>query len=241
MSTSSAPLLKVRDLAAFYGDVQALWDVSLEAYPGELAVLVGANGAGKTTAIRAISGMLRAAGGSVEFKGVAINRLPSRRIVEMGIGHVPEGRALFPQMTVRENLELGSFLAGPRRRRRENLDRVYGLFPRLKERQSQLAGTLSGGEQQMCAIGRGLMGEPELLMLDEPSLGLAPILVEEIFRIISEIRGQGVTVLLVEQHIERALAVAERAFILADGRTVTSGTGSELLADPGVRRAYLGA
>jgi branched-chain amino acid transport system ATP-binding protein len=233
------PILRVRSLVAFYGDVQALWDVSFEAYFGELVVLLGANGGGKTTTIRAISGMIRPAGGSVEFKGEPIRGLSSSRIVERGIGHVPEGRALFPQMTVRENLLLGAYLPGPYRRRRENLDRVFSLFPVLKQRQRQLAGTLSGGQQQMCAIGRGIMSEPSLLMLDEPSAGLAPLVVEEIFRIIADIRKEGVTVLLVEQHVEQALEVADRAYILADGRTVGTGTGKELLANKDVRKAYL--
>jgi branched-chain amino acid transport system ATP-binding protein len=236
---SAEPILRVRNLVAFHGDVQALWDVSFEAFPGELVVLLGANGGGKTTTIRAISGMLRPAGGSVEFRGMPIHGMPPRRIVERGIGHVPEGRALFPMMSVRENLLLGAYLPGPHRRRRENLEKVFALFPVLKARHRQLAGTLSGGEQQMCAMARGLMCEPSLLMLDEPSLGLAPILVEEIFRIIADIRKEGVTVLLVEQHVEQALEVADRAFILADGRTVGSGTGAELLADPEVRKAYL--
>ncbi len=233
------PILRVRNLTAFYGDVQALWDVSFEAFPGELVVLLGANGGGKTTTIRAISGMLPPAGGSVEFKGAPIHGLPSSRIVARGVGHVPEGRALFPQMTVRENLLLGAYLPAPYRRRRENLERVFAFFPVLKERQRQMAGTLSGGQQQMCAIGRGIMSEPSLLMLDEPSAGLAPLLVEEIFRIIADIRKEGVTVLLVEQHVEQALEVADRAYILADGRTVGSGTGAELLANDDVRRAYL--
>ena len=233
------PILKVRNLVVFYGDAQALWDVSLEVDPGELVVLLGANGTGKTTTIRAISGILRPAAGSVEFKGVPIHGLSSSRIVERGIGHVPEGRALFPQMTVRENLLLGAYLPGPYQRRRQNLERVYSFFPVLKERERQLAGTLSGGQQQMCAIGRGIMSEPSLLMLDEPSTGLAPLLVEEIFRIIAEIRKEGVTVLLVEQHVEWALELADRAVILADGRTVGTGTGAELLAKEDVRKAYL--
>jgi len=233
------PILRVRNLVAFYGDVQVLWDVNLQAYPGELVVLLGANGAGKTTTIRAISGMLRPAGGSVEFKGAPIHGLPSSRIVEGGVCHVPEGRSLFPQMTVRENLLLGAYLPGPYRRRRQNMDRVFSFFPVLKERQRQMAGTLSGGQQQMCAIGRGIMSEPSLLMLDEPSAGLAPLLVEEIFRIIADIQKEGVTVLLVEQHVERALELAERAFILADGRTVGTGTGADLLANDDVRKAYL--
>jgi branched-chain amino acid transport system ATP-binding protein len=232
-------LLRVRDLAAGYGDVQALWSVSLEARRGELVVMVGANGAGKTTTIRAISGMVRATAGTIEFRGEQIAGAPSRTIVERGIGHVPEGRALFPQMTVRENLELGAYVSGARRRRRSNLERVFALFPRLRQRDRQVAGTLSGGEQQMCAIARGLMSEPALLMLDEPSLGLAPILVEEMFRIISDIRKTGVTVLLVEQHVAHALEIADRAFVLTDGRTVATGTGAELSRDPKVREAYL--
>jgi branched-chain amino acid transport system ATP-binding protein len=235
----ATPLLRVTHLAACYGDVQALWDVTVDASPGELAVLVGANGAGKTTTLRAISGMLRSAGGVIEFKGESIRGASSQRIVEMGIGHVPEGRALFPHMTVRDNLELGAFTRGARRRQRRNLEHVFSLFPRLKERERQIAGTLSGGEQQMCAIGRGLMSEPSLLMLDEPSLGLSPILVDEMFRIIAEIREAGVTVLLVEQHVAQALEVADRAFILSDGKTVGAGTGAQLLRDAKIRAAYL--
>jgi branched-chain amino acid transport system ATP-binding protein len=235
----TAPLLRVSHLEACYGEVQALWDVSLEGHAGELVVMIGANGAGKTTTIRSICGMVRATGGTIEFKGEPLRGLPPSRVVEMGIGHVPEGRALFPHMTVRENLELGAYLPGPRRRWRRSLERVFGLFPRLEQRERQLAGTLSGGEQQMCAIGRGLMSEPALLMLDEPSLGLAPILVDEMFAIIAEVRKTGVTVLLVEQHVAQALSLADRAFVIGDGRTVGSGTGAALLADPRVREAYL--
>ncbi len=238
---AAPPLLRISHLAACYGDVQALWDVDLEARPGELVVMVGANGAGKTTTIRAISGMIPVTGGEVEFKGESIRGASSQRIVEMGIGHVPEGRALFPHMSIRDNLELGAYTSGARRHWRENLARVFSLFPRLKERERQMAGTLSGGEQQMCAIGRGLMSEPALLMLDEPSLGLAPILVDEMFDIIAQIRETGVTVLLVEQHVAQALEVADRGYILADGRTVGSGIGRDLLHDPTVRRAYLSA
>ena len=234
------PLLRIAGLGAGYGDVQALWDVNLDARKGELVVVLGANGAGKTTTLRSISGLNKPWSGTIELEGKSILGASSRRIVELGIGHVPEGRALFPHMSVRDNLEMGAYTAGPRRRRRENLDRVYSLFPRLRERQGQLCGTLSGGEQQMCAIGRGLMSEPLLLMLDEPSIGLAPIVVEEMFRIIATIRKTGVTVLLVEQHVAQALEVADRAFILVDGRTVRSGTGEELLRDAKVRQAYLG-
>jgi len=236
----TAPLLRIAGLAAGYGDVQALWDVSLEAQRGELVVVLGANGAGKTTTLRAVSGLLRAWKGVVELDGQSVLGASASRIVEMWIGHVPEGRALFPQMSVRDNLELGAYTSGPRKRRRANLERVFSLFPRLKERERQLCGTLSGGEQQMCAIGRGLMSEPTLLMLDEPSVGLAPIVVEEMFRIIAAIRQTSVTVLLVEQHVAQALEVADRAFVLVDGRTVRSGTGSELLRDAQIRQAYLG-
>jgi branched-chain amino acid transport system ATP-binding protein len=236
---NATALFRVSHLAACYGEVQALWDVSLEGHAGELVVMVGANGAGKTTTIRGICGMVRATAGTIEFKGESIRGVTSSRIVEMGIGHVPEGRQLFPHMTVRENLELGAYLPGPRRRWRQSLERVFALFPRLQQRARQLAGTLSGGEQQMCAIGRGLMSEPSLLMLDEPSLGLAPILVDEMFSIIAEVRKSGVTVLLVEQHVAQALSLADRAFVISDGRTVGSGTGAALLADPSVRQAYL--
>jgi branched-chain amino acid transport system ATP-binding protein len=239
VANGTPPLLRVSHLAACYGEVQALWDVNVEGHAGELVVMVGANGAGKTTTIRSICGMVRATGGTIEFKGESIKGATPSRIVDMGIGHVPEGRALFPHMTVRENLVLGAYLPGPRRRWRRSLDRVFALFPRLQQRERQLAGTLSGGEQQMCAIGRGLMSEPALLMLDEPSLGLAPILVDEMFRIIAEVQRSGMTVLLVEQHVAQALSLADRAFVVSDGRTVGSGTGAALLADPKVREAYL--
>jgi branched-chain amino acid transport system ATP-binding protein len=238
-TAAGTPLFRVSHLAACYGEVQALWDVSIEGHKGELVVMVGANGAGKTTTIRSIAGMVRATGGTVEFKGESIRGASPSRIVEMGIGHVPEGRALFPHMTVKENLELGAYLPGPRRRWRQSLERVFALFPRLAQRQRQLAGTLSGGEQQMCAIGRGLMTEPSLLILDEPSLGLAPILVDEMFATIAEVQKSGVTVLLVEQHVAQALSLADRAFVIRDGRTVGTGTGAALLADPSVREAYL--
>jgi branched-chain amino acid transport system ATP-binding protein len=237
---SGAPLLRVRNLQARYGDVQVLWDVSLEAWPGELVVVVGANGAGKTSTLRAISGLIEVPAGMVELAGEPIRGVSSSRIVEMGIGHVPEGRALFPQMSVRDNLELGAWVPRARRGRRASLDRVFALFPRLEQRQHQLAGTLSGGEQQMCAIGRGLMSRPSLLLLDEPSLGLSPRMVDEIFDIVARIREAGVAVLLVEQHVANALELADRAYVLTDGRTTGSGTGPELLADPAVRAAYLG-
>jgi len=233
-------LLELEEVRAGYGPTSVLHGVSLAVPEGQIVSLLGANGAGKTTTLRSISGLNKPWSGTIELEGKSILGASSRRIVELGIGHVPEGRALFTHMSVRDNLEMGAYTAGPRRRRRENLDRVYSLFPRLRERQGQLCGTLSGGEQQMCAIGRGLMSEPLLLMLDEPSIGLAPIVVEEMFRIIATIRKTGVTVLLVEQHVAQALEVADRAFILVDGRTVRSGTGEELLRDAKVRQAYLG-
>jgi branched-chain amino acid transport system ATP-binding protein len=202
--------------------------------------LVGANGAGKTTTLKTLSGLLRPAAGAVALDGERLDRLSTMEIVARGMVQVPEGRKLFPDMTVLENLLLGAFGRAARPHQRERLDRVYAVFPRLRERRHQLAGTLSGGEQQMVAIGRGLMAGPRLLMLDEPSLGLAPIMVEEMFRVIEEINRAGVTVLLVEQNTEHALAVAHRGFVLESGRVVLAGTGRELLANERVRQAYLG-
>src|ERR687888_1459919 len=229
-------LLRLASVEAGYRDLMAVRDVSLEVRRGEVVALIGSNGAGKTTTLRAITGLLPVRRGRIEFDGDRIDGRPSSVIVGRGIAHVPEGRQLFPTLTVRENLELGG---RDKQGRGAALEDVFGLFPRLRERARQLAGTLSGGEQQMCAIGRGLMARPTLLLLDEPSLGLAPILVEEMFRTIQRIRESGVTVLLVEQNVAQALALADRAFVLADGRTVGEGRGAELLADPGVRKAYL--
>ena len=236
----AAPLLRVTHLAACYGDAQALWDVSLEACPGELVVMVGANGAGKTTTLRAISGLIRSAGGGIEFKGESIRDASSSRIVEMGIGHVPEGRALFPHMSIRDNLELGAYRPGPRRRRRPNLERVFSLFPKLKERERQVAGTLSGGEQQMCAIGRGLMAAPTLLLIDELSLGLAPRAVELLIERLRAINKSGVAVLLVEQDVMNALELADRAYVIDHGRMVKSAAAAGLVNDPAIREAYMG-
>jgi branched-chain amino acid transport system ATP-binding protein len=201
---------------------------------------VGANGAGKTTTLKAISGLVRSQGGSISLEGQPITTCSTMEIVARGLVHVPEGRKLFPEMTVRDNLLLGGFSPAARTHQPERLERVFVTFPRLRERQGQLAGTLSGGEQQMVAIGRGLMAGPRILMLDEPSLGLAPIMVEEMFRVVEEINRQGVTVLLVEQNTEHALAIAHRGFVLESGRVVLAGTGAQLLADPKVREAYLG-
>ena len=233
-------LLEVAAIVAAYGEVRALWDVSLRVDEGEVVTLLGANGAGKTTTMRVLSGLLRPLAGSVTFAGERIYRLAPPRIVQAGLIQIPEGRRLWPRMTVLENLELGAYAPHLRARRRETQDWVFSLFPRLAERRRQLAGTLSGGEQQMLAIGRGLMSRPRLLMLDEPSLGLAPILVREVFNIISQINARGVTVLLVEQNVRQALEIAHRGYVLETGRVVRSGSARDLLEDPEIKRAYLG-
>ncbi len=233
-------MMVVRDLDAGYGSLQALWGVTLELAPNEVVAVIGANGSGKTTLLKTIAGLLCPVRGEVQFGGQVISRLPANQIVSLGIALVPEGRKVFPQMTVRENLEMGAYLPQARRRLKASLDEVTGLFPRLRERASQLAGTLSGGEQQMLAIARALMSHPRLLLLDEPSLGLAPLLVREIFRIVQAINGQGTTILLVEQNVRQALEIAGRAYVLETGRVVLSGAGRELLGHPHVRRAYLG-
>lgn len=235
-----SPLLHVEAVEVAYGNVTALWDVSFEVGEGEVVALVGGNGAGKTTTLKTISGLLRPRRGAVRLAGEDLTRLPTPEIVARGVVHVPEGRKLFPEMSVRDNLLLGGYHPGARPHQAERLERVFAIFPRLRERARQVAGTLSGGEQQMVAIGRGLMAGPRVLMLDEPSLGLAPIMVEEMFGVVEEIHRQGVTVLLVEQNTEHALALASRAFVLESGRVVLSGTGQGLLADPRVREAYLG-
>jgi branched-chain amino acid transport system ATP-binding protein len=232
--------LSVQRLEARYGHIQALWGVSFDVPPGEIVAVVGANGAGKTTTLRAISGLVRPTAGAVILDGRPLHGLSTMAIVEAGVVHVPEGRKLFPAMTVEENLLLGGYARSARPRQRERLERAYAIFPRLAERRRQLAGTLSGGEQQMVAIGRGLMAGPRVLMLDEPSLGLAPIVVEEMFRVVVEINRAGVTVLLVEQNTAHALAIAHRGFVLESGRAALAGTGAELLANDRVRQAYLG-
>ena len=233
-------MLRVEDLHVFYGDIQALWGVSFEVLDREIVTLVGSNGAGKTTTLRTISGVLRPARGRIFVDGADIGRLAPHAIVARGIAHIPEGRRLWPGMTVLENLELGAYPKEARPRSRESLDWVFSLFPPLSERTRQLAGTLSGGEQQMLAIGRALMTRPKLLMLDEPSLGLAPLLVAELFRVIREINSQGVTVLLVEQNVHQALEIAHRAYVLETGRIVKEGAGRDLLTDPAIKEAYLG-
>ena len=233
-------LLALRGLEVAYGDLPALTGVDLVIESGEILSVVGANGAGKTTMLRAISGLLRPRAGEILFEGQPLHRLPSHVVVEKGVVHVPEGRKIFPSLSVLENLELGSYAREARPHRRESLERVLALFPILGERRRQAAGTMSGGQQQMLAIGRALMARPRLLMLDEPSLGLAPRIVQEIFRIIGEINRAGTTVLLVEQNTRQALALATRGYVLENGRVVLSGPGRELLDNPHVQRAYLG-
>ena len=232
-------LLRLEGVEAGYDDLVAVRDVSLEVHPGELVALIGSNGAGKTTTLRAICGLV-ARRGRVDFDGARIDELGSAAIVARGIAHVPEGRQLFPTMTVRENLELGARTRESRRRRAETLKGVYALFPRLAERHAQLAGTLSGGEQQMAAIGRALMALPRILMLDEPSLGLAPVVVTAIFENLVTINRHGTTVLLVEQNVLRALRLCARAYVLENGTVTMAGTRETLLADEGIKRAYLG-
>jgi branched-chain amino acid transport system ATP-binding protein len=233
-------MLQVTDLACAYGDVKALEGVSLEVKAGEIVTLVGANGAGKSTTLRAISGLLAPTAGRITFEGEDLRRLRANEVVARGVVQVPEGRRIFPEMSVLENLRMGSFLPQARAHREKNLERVFALFPRLLERQGQMGGTLSGGEQQMLAIGRGLMSGPRLLMLDEPSLGLAPLFVKQIFEIITTINQQGVSVLLVEQNVYQSLHVASRGYVLETGTVTLQGAGKALLADPHVRKAFLG-
>ncbi len=232
-------MLEIRDLAAAYGDVQVLFGPSLAVSRGEIVALLGSNGAGKTTLIRCVTGLLPPRAGSIAFEGAAIGALTAHEIVDRGIACVPEGRQVFPDMTVEENLLVGSYLRRARAGRARNFERVFALFPRLAERRAQPAGTLSGGEQQMLAIGRALMTEPRLLIVDELSLGLAPVVARELFRTLRGIRAQGVTVLLVEQNVHRSLAMADRAYVLEFGRVVLGGRGEELLRSDEVRRAYL--
>ena len=233
-------LLEVRDLSLAYGDVQVLFGVSLTVSEGEIVTLLGSNGAGKTTTLRAISGLRKPRAGEILYRGSSLLGLPASARAAMGIALVPEGRELWPMLTVRENIELGAYSKNARAKMGRNLDRVYTLFPRLRERQKQLAGSLSGGEQQMCAIGRALMCEPRLLMLDEPSLGLAPILVDQMFGIVKGLFDQGITLLLVEQNLKKALEIAQRGYVIETGKVTMEGPSGQLLNDPAVRSAYLG-
>jgi branched-chain amino acid transport system ATP-binding protein len=233
-------VLKVEEIEVFYGDLQALRGVSLEVDQGEIISIIGSNGAGKTTTLMTISSILKPRQGQILFTGTPIQHYASSRIVELGIVQIPEGRQLFPSLTVLENLEMGAQFSKARKAREKTLERVFTLFPRLKERKGQLAGTLSGGEQQMLAIGRGLMSRPSLLMLDEPSLGLSPILVKVIFDIIKEINQQETTILLVEQNVFHSLTLSHRSYVLENGSIVLSGTGQELLRNQHIRQSYLG-
>ena len=232
------PILKVDNINVYYGSIHAIKGISFEVYEGEIVTLIGANGAGKSTTLNTIAGLLRSRTGSITFLGENLGRVPAHKIVSRGLALVPEGRRIFLQMTVQENLEMGAYtqgggIAG-------DLERVYQYFPRLKERQKQIAGTLSGGEQQMLAMGRALMSHPKVLMLDEPSMGLAPILVEQIFEIIRTLHQSGSTILLVEQNAQAALSVADRGYVLETGKVVTTGSGQTLLEDPAIKKAYLG-
>ena len=233
------PILNVEDINVYYGSIHAVKGVSFQVNQGEIVTLIGANGAGKSPTLNTISGLLHSKTGSITFMGEALNKYPCHKIVSKGLALVPEGRRVFLQMTVQENLEMGAYTQGGRSMDTD-LERVYEQFPRLKERFKQVAGTLSGGEQQMLAMGRALMSHPQLLMLDEPSMGLAPILVEQIFDIIRELHKAGTTILLVEQNAQAALDVADRAYVLETGRSVLSGTGAELMASDSVQKAYLG-
>jgi len=233
-------LLTLRDVDAHHGDLQALFGVSLEAHEGEIVAIVGANAAGKSTTINVISGLVRATAGQVELEGTRIDRLPAHQIVERRVVQIPEGRQLFPYMTVEQNLEMGAYTPAARAQRGETLEEVFTLLPVLRDRRDQLAVSLSGGEQQMCAIARGLMARPRVLMLDEPSLGLAPLFVQRSFEIVRSINERGVTVVIVEQNVHHVLSIASRAYVLESGRVVMSGPGPTLLRDEGLRRAYMG-
>jgi branched-chain amino acid transport system ATP-binding protein len=233
-------MLHVDALDFAYGDLKVLWNVAVDVKQGEIVTLVGANGAGKSTMLKNISRLAMWSAGTITFEGEDLSRLEPHQVVDRGIIHVPEGRRIFPEMTVMENLRMGSFPKACRADRKKNVDLAFTLFPRLEERQKQLGGTLSGGEQQMLAIARGLMGNPRLLLLDEPSLGLSPLLVKNIFQVIADINRQGVTILLIEQNVYQALRIAHRAYVLETGRVVLSGTGEQLLNDNHVKKAFLG-
>jgi len=233
-------MLKVSGIDVFYGDLQVLWDVSFEVRDKEILVLVGANGAGKSTTLKTISGLLKPRKGAIDFDGVRLDELSPDKVIGQGVVHVPEARRLFREMSVEENLIMGSLSPEARKKRAQTMEWVYELFPRMKERRKQAAGTLSGGEQQMAAIGRGLMALPKVLMFDEPSLGLSPILVQEVFQIAKRINREGVTVLLVEQNVRQTLAMCDRAYVLENGRIVLEGTGKDLMNDDHVKEAYLG-
>jgi branched-chain amino acid transport system ATP-binding protein len=233
-------VLRLEQVAAGYGTFQALFGVSLEVQAGEAVAVIGPNGAGKTTLLRVISKLIEVSAGEVLLEGASLNPVPAHRVIELGVAHVPENRRLFPRLSVEDNLRIGAYTPAARARFAERLAYVFELFPRLLERRRQLAGTLSGGEQQMCAIGRGLMSGPKLLLLDEPSAGLAPVIVQQVFELVDRIRAEGFTVLIVEQNIRQVLQVVDRAYLLETGQIKLAGTADELLASDDIRRAYIG-
>ena len=233
-------MLEVKDLEVYYGVIQAIKGISFHVEEGEVIALIGANGAGKTTTLQTITGMLNAQAGSIQFEGTELTKIPGHKIVSMGMAHVPEGRRVFAQLSVLENLKLGAYTRKDKTEIEESFKRVYKSFPRLEERKNQLAGTLSGGEQQMLAMGRALMSKPRIVLMDEPSMGLSPIFVEEIFNIIKEISAEGTTVLLVEQNAKKALSIADRAYVLETGKIVLEGDAKDLLNDESIKKAYLG-
>jgi branched-chain amino acid transport system ATP-binding protein len=233
-------MLEIKNIDVFYGDVQVIWDISFNVKQGEIVALIGANGAGKSTTLKTISGILRPRKGEIHFNDIPIHKVEPYKLIEIGLVHVPEARRLFVEMSVEENLDMGSLKGEAKKEREITKQLVFELFPRLLERRRQLAGTLSGGEQQMLAIGRGLMAKPKLQMFDEPSLGLSPILVKDIFNVIKRIKEEGTTVLIVEQNVKQTLAIADRAYVLENGKIALEGTGAELLNNEHVRTAYLG-
>jgi branched-chain amino acid transport system ATP-binding protein len=233
-------MLQMRSIDAGYGTFQALFGVDLDVRAGEAVGVIGPNGAGKTTLMRVISGLIRPRAGTISMEGVDVVRTPAHRIVSLGIAHVPENRRLFPRLSVTDNLKMGAFMPEARARYAERLDFVFDLFPRMKERRNQLAGTMSGGEQQMCAIGRALMSDPKLLLLDEPSAGLAPVVVQQVFELVKRIRGNGLTVLIVEQNVQQVLRVVDRAYLLEAGTIRASGSSTDMLQNDTIRQAYLG-
>jgi branched-chain amino acid transport system ATP-binding protein len=233
-------MLEAKNIDTFYGKAQALFDISVHVKPSEIVALVGSNGAGKTTLLKTISGLLRPASGSVMFLGKRIDGRPSYAVVELGISHIPEGRRLFPDMSVRENLEMGAYAKRVWKQKQETLHKVCQLFPVLEARQGQIAGTLSGGEQQMVALGRGLMSRPKLCLIDEPSSGLAPVMVDEIFHVIEGLRDQGIAIFLVEQNVRHTLEIADRAYVLENGQVTLEGESKQLLEEEAIRKAYLG-
>jgi branched-chain amino acid transport system ATP-binding protein len=233
-------MLEVNNINVFYGNIQVLWDICLKVNEGEIVALIGANGAGKSTLLHTITGTIRPTSGTISFLGQSIESLPPHTIVELGISHIPEGRRLFTEMSVRENLEMGAYSSRAWKLRRETMERVYQVFPMLKEREKQLARTLSGGEQQMLAMGRGLMSRPKLCIIDEPSNGLAPRLVLEVFQIIKSLREQGITILLIEQNVHQTLEIADRACVMENGRIALEGCCEDLLKSDHIRKAYLG-